>query len=74
VVGIGVLEEVTGLLGGEVCHDEATPAMFCQASAERLMPHLQHAVVVTHHQNFEVKCGGSTLHKLEITFPMHASF
>src|SRR5713101_6556517 len=74
MVGIGVLEEVTRLLGWEVGHDEATPAMLRQAGAERLMTHLQHAVVVTHHQNLEVKGSGSTLHKLEITFPMHASF
>src|SRR5215510_935670 len=70
---IGVLEEVTGLLGWEVGHDEATPAMLRQAGAEGLMPHLQYAVVVTHHQNLEVKCASSTLHKLEIALPMHAS-
>src|SRR5262245_12740575 len=74
MVGSGVLEEVTGLLGREVGHDKATPAMLCQAGAECLMTHLQYAVVVTHHQNLEVKCAGSTLHKLEIAFPMHASF
>src|SRR5439155_25244926 len=72
--GIGVLEEVTGLLGREVGHDKTASAMLRQAGAERLMTHLQHAVVVTHHQNPEVKCSGSTLHKLEIAFPMHASF
>src|SRR5437667_8585875 len=72
-MGIGVLEEVTGLLGREVGHDKTTAAMLRQAGAERLMTHLQHAVVVTHHQNFKIKCAGSPLHKLEITVPMHAS-
>src|SRR5215510_5880987 len=69
-----MLQEITRLLGREVGHDEATSTMLRQAGTERLMTHLQHAVVVTHHQNLEVKCSGSTLHKLEITFPTHASF
>src|SRR5215470_1074904 len=68
-----MLEELTRLLRREVGHDEATSTMLRQAGAERFMPHLQHAVIVTHHQHLEVKCTGSTLHKFEIPIPMHAS-
>src|SRR5262245_11540529 len=74
MVGISMPEEVTRFLGREVRHDEATPAMLRQAGAERLMTHLQYAIVVTHHQNLKVKGAGSTLHKFEIAFPIHASF
>src|SRR5262245_56019735 len=69
-----MLEEVTGLLGWEVHHNEATPAILCQATTERGMAHLQNAVVVTYHQNLEIKRRGSTLYKLEILCPMHARF
>src|SRR4029434_1795934 len=68
-----MLEEIIRLLGREVGHDEATSTMLRQAGAERLMPHLQHAIVVTHHQTLEVKCSSNTPHKLEIPLPMHAS-
>src|SRR4029450_4471810 len=68
-----MLEEITRLLGREVGHDEATSTMLRQAGAERLMTHLHHTVVVTHHQNLKVKGASSTLHKFEIPLPMHAS-
>src|SRR5215471_8041725 len=67
-----MVQEVARLFGWEVGDETAAATVLGQAGAESLMAHLQHAIVITHQEYFEIKGAGSTLHEGKIALPVHA--